>query len=205
MFELRLKARYTRAGTLSLGIPTIFRAIFAFIAAVVSGSLGVSAVAVSAKAGSLGALGPAVGIISLLAALYEERWTFDPASKTVRFRFGLLFAARTLTVPFDAIEGVGVELFVKGSPRMGSAAGDAPEEGEPSGLAAIGARLFRKKRYARLAVYRTDAQALIIESLPAARAAMLEELGREIARVVGAPIRDRDTGSTPPDGRPSSP
>lgn len=205
MFDMKLQARRSRSGAFVLEVPLSFRAAFAAVAAVVAGSA-----LVSSPEATLGGFGSTVLIVSILAALYEERWTFDPAGKTVRFRFGLLFAARSLTVPFDELEGVGVELFVKGQHAETGGREDVErEEAEPTGLAAIGARLFRKKRYARLAIYRKDAPPLIVESAPAAgnaaRAAALEDLGREIARVVGVPIRDRDTGNTPPDDRPRSP
>jgi hypothetical protein len=43
-------------------------------------------------------------VILVLATLSEDRWSFDPAAGLVRRRFGLLFLARSWTLPASEVE-----------------------------------------------------------------------------------------------------
>jgi hypothetical protein len=54
----------------------------------------VAVVVALVQEGRLGGLLPVIGLVSLLAALFEESWLFDPASDLVENRVGLLFLAR---------------------------------------------------------------------------------------------------------------
>ena len=178
MFDLSLRARTTRAGALVFSVPRLARLAFAVIALTVAGSAAVT--------GTLGGVGAAVLLFAAAAACYEERWTFDPVSRTVRFRFGLIFLARTRSLPFEGLESVAVETFVKGkNPAAADRPADPSEEEAPVGLAAFGSRIFRQKRYASLAIYAKDAGRLVVETLSAARADRLEAAAEEISRLSG--------------------
>lgn len=178
MFDVRLSFYRTRDGKLLFAIPMGTRLLFAGIALAAAASAAASVEASSvyefarALPAALGGAGFAVVLSAAAAACYEERWTFDPASRSVRFRFGLLFLARTRSVPFDSIESAEVETFVKGA----NPGGDA----EPSG----NKKLFRKKEYASLTLYLKDADRLIVETVPARGRLPLEEAAEEISRLI---------------------
>ena len=182
MFDLRLRFNRTGDGMLIFALPPRTRLGFAAVAAATAASAVVAVDASSAAElaralpRALGPVGNAVLLLAVAAALYEERWTFDPRTRSVSFRFGLVFAARSRSVPFDQVESVAVETFVKGTqPGTGDADG-IEAEAEPEGLK----RLFRKKKYASLVLYLKDAERLVVETVPSGDRALLERAAEDI-------------------------
>lgn len=169
MFELRLRESRSKNGVLTLSVPPAARAAFAGIAAAIGASAFVSGEALDLP-------GAALLAVSAAAALYEERWSFDPGKRLAVFRFGLLFLARRRTLPFDSVEAAATELFEKGS-RPGTGAGE-----ERKGF-------FRPKRYARLVLRLKDAERLVVETVPAAELGRLEGMAGRIARLTGAELQ----------------
>ncbi len=187
MFDLKLKPARRAAGALTFSVPASTRLVFGGIALAVAGSAVVSAGSAGADAANLSGLAAALGgpglavlAVAALAALYEERWTFDPAARAATFRFGLVFLAKRRTIDFAALETVEVETFVKGIRPGAETESETEDVPESRGLR----RLFRKKRYASLAIYTTDAERLVVDTVPAAGGPLLEEAAEEIRRML---------------------
>jgi hypothetical protein len=73
----------------------------------------------------------ATALVLALAALSEDRWTFDTAARAVRRRFGLLFPARTWSLPLDEVESFAL---IAGDPSdIGRRAAEARSGGEAMG------------------------------------------------------------------------
>ncbi len=89
------------------------RGINAAIAAIV-----LAAQALFAGEQGVSVAGLAILLIAIVGALIEERWIFDLERETARFRFGLLFAAHTRTIPFSAISAIEFDDFEKGFNRQ---------------------------------------------------------------------------------------
>lgn len=107
--------------------------------------------------------------ICVLAAVYDERWTFDAGAKLAFRRRGLLFFAKTQEVHFSEIDELYVSRFVKGSPAH------FPQE-------KVGD--FRRHQitlYLRL----KSGERYTIETRPSDHALDLVETAREIGRVTG--------------------
>lgn len=191
--DFALKHRSRPDGSVVVAVPPSVRISMAAIAAAIVGS-GLIPDEGGALRG-LGLPGIAAAALTVLAALYEERWTFDQARRALRFRFGLLFAARTLTIPFEDIEGLGLETFVKGRSAASGSREDA-EEAAAHAEAAGGLglrplkRLFAPKPYRSLVVYLKSSNRLVVETLPANRAARLAELGILLAELVARPLSE---------------
>jgi hypothetical protein len=103
-------------------------------------------------------------LIALLGALYEERWTFDRPNRTVQFRFGLVFLARRVRVPFDQVESLVVERFVKGK-IPGAAEAEGPEN---SGQ--------ERRAYYNLVLYLTNGGRLVVETVKGRNMRKIEKL-----------------------------
>ncbi|MEI6874458.1 MAG: hypothetical protein WCL50_04915 [Spirochaetota bacterium] len=106
--DIPLVLRARGDSTLEYGIPAWYRLIMAAILALILAALFVSE-------GPPGILGWIFIAINLFAALYEERWTFDAKKGELRHRFGLVFAARTLRLPFASISAFRLEALVRGT------------------------------------------------------------------------------------------
>lgn len=187
MFELKLRFRTDKAGRLVAAVPLGVRAVFGLIALVLVAGASISSEATRLP-DLLRALGPAgivAVLIALLAVLYEERWTFDPGTRVVTYRFGLLFLASTRVIPFGAVGWVGYERFVKGV-RPGAA---EPAEEERPGIR-LGGGLFRRKVYRTIALYLVDGPRLVVETENEKKAAALEAAARQIAETVGVPLKE---------------
>lgn len=52
--------------------------------------------------------------LCVLAACYEERWSFDETERIVSFRLGLVFFAKTKKIPCSDIAEIRTETFEKG-------------------------------------------------------------------------------------------
>ena len=66
-----------------------------------SAILALMAAALLVDGGSPGAFGWIAMALAALAALYEERWTFDPAAGKIVHRAGLVFLARRSCITLE--------------------------------------------------------------------------------------------------------
>lgn len=187
MLELKIRFRTKKGGAFVGAIPAATRIVFAAIgAAFVAGAVVSSgAAAIGDLPGALGPAGIAVVAVVLLAVLYEERWTFDPASRSIVYRFGLLFAAAKRVFPFGSVESVGLERFVKGV-RPGDV---PPPEDERGGPRLLG-NLFRPKAFRSLVLNLSDGSRLVVETEGEKKAAALEAAALKISEMAGIPLEE---------------
>lgn len=165
-------ALWKSGSVLVYGIPIWYRAVLAFIAAVVT--------AASFSAGSVSFVGLAVAALTLFGALYEERWSFDTASGACGGRMGLLFAARGPSFQASEVARLRVDVFVKG--RLDQA--NPPPEGKlPPGS------------QARLFVDLADGQSLLVDSVAIRARAGLELSAKSIAAAIGAELEGASDGA----------
>lgn len=182
--DISLVLREPKPGQLVYTIPLWYRILMVAIAAVLVASIAISE-------GATSTITWIVAGLSVLAALYEERWVLDSDKKEIRHRFGLLVVARTLSLPLDQVEGFRLRAFVRGSNP--GAPGAAEESArilsslDPTGDAqAMEGRKARYRRaYITLLCDDLNKGALVINTLPARRAAELKEAGARLASLAG--------------------
>jgi len=126
---------------------------------------------------------PGVTTIVLLiflcfGALYEERWTFDPATRTISFRFGLLFLAKTMNISYDQVDEITLEKAIKGKMQ------NQDDHAEPSRPQTGLDRLFQPKVFINLVLYLKDAERLIIESGNIRKEEQLIKIKKQIQEVL---------------------
>jgi hypothetical protein len=100
MFEFRLILIRPEDKRLVLRFSLVLRAVFFTLSLVTIAAMAVS--------GSAAVLGIILAAATLLGAVLEERWTWDPAARTLTHRSGLLFLARSQT--YTAADIAGLEL-----------------------------------------------------------------------------------------------
>lgn len=98
MIEIHLKPRTAPDGSLILELGIAFRVVFGALAAVLAVGVG--------STGMMGIVPIGVLSIMVVGALYQEKWIFNPTTKRVTARHGLVVAARTRTWMFDDISEV---------------------------------------------------------------------------------------------------
>ncbi|MBI9108008.1 MAG: hypothetical protein JEZ04_14770 [Spirochaetales bacterium] len=62
-----------------------------------------------------------VGMVCLVAALYEESWTFDSGKRIITSRFGLVFLHRKRVYSFAEIQNFELMFFLRGAKSDGKA------------------------------------------------------------------------------------
>lgn len=182
--DIPLVLQVRKDGKTVYAIPLWYRLAMVAIGAVLVGAILVSG-------GSPSVLEWVALAIVAAAALYEERWTLDPATSFLSHRYGLLFLARSITLPFSRIEGFRLRAFIRGSAPGG------PSEAEDNAriLAAVdpandsnalreGRRSLRKA-YVSLVCDDLEGGGMVVNTLPARRAAELRKAGAILAQVSG--------------------
>ena len=53
-------------------------------------------------------------VIVAAAALYEESWTFDGDERVIHHRYGFVFFAKKIDLPFDKVGGFRLRAFIRG-------------------------------------------------------------------------------------------
>ena len=178
--DIPLVLRETKNGRLVYSIPLWYRLLMVAIGAVLVGAIVVSGgkptafewVALAVVAG---------------ATLYEERWILDAEKKSLHHRYGLLFLAKSIYLPFERLENFRLSAFVRGSTP-----GSAAEKEESARILAavdpmndLGALRDRKARtrkaYVSLLADDKEGGGLVINTLPARRASELKLIGSRLA------------------------
>ncbi|MBN2875005.1 MAG: hypothetical protein JXM71_07910 [Spirochaetales bacterium] len=124
-------------------------------------------------AGGTGVFGAIIIGIVIIAALYEERWTFNTISRTIRGRIGLVFAAKGPSIGFDDVERLRLDVFAKGQLDQSAL---PPADRMPRGS------------QARIIVDTKGGDSFMVDSVPFGRRAELERTARALAEVVNAPL-----------------
>lgn len=130
-------------------------------------------VSASVFSGGLGIPGSAIVIIVILAALYQERWTFDVRNDACSGRLGLVFAARGPSFKASDIAGLRVDLFAKG--RLDQKVLPA-EDKMPGGS------------QARLIVDLKNGESFMLDSVLFKRRAELEAAAKTLSGALGVPL-----------------
>ncbi len=197
-----LDRRTTKDGILILGIPARVRVTMGIIALAIG--LGALIPGSGGNPAGLGAGGIVLLIIVVLGLFYEERWTFDPGARSLSFKFGLVFAGKTMRVPFDSVESIEIEEFAKvrltnsgeGAASEGMRGGSDPSASPGRDIPSLGEfarensggfslkRLVEPKRQRRLVIYLNTAERLVVESAGRSKFDQLEALGQEAARIM---------------------
>jgi hypothetical protein len=178
--EIPLVLRARSGGKLVYAVSGVFRAAMAAI-------LALMAAALFADGGSPGALGWILMALAALAALYEERWTFDPAAGTIAHGAGLVILSRRLGLALGDVERFRIVPFVRGTlPGSGDEAAEnaaalAGGRTDDSGRR----RAWHKKPYLRLSLETADGVSHFIDALPARKAAVLKGRAARIAEACG--------------------
>ena len=175
----QFRARRMGTDRLVLGVSVVWRVIF-LVCALFLAAAGFSADRIYAL--------PATGaILSLLAVLYDERWTFSRATATVESRFGLLpvffrrntFALQTLNT---------VLLRQRGVENPGGTTAD------PAAVPMVPVVL--QKRFARLSLRFTDDaglhQLVTVQTESHRRSDYLREIGQAVAEFCEVPFESED-------------
>ncbi len=152
-------------GVLVYGIPLWYRLSSALIA------LALAAAAVFS--GGLGIAGNIIVAVAILAALYQERWTFDAPGDACGGRIGLVFAARGPSFRASDVARLRIDLFAKGRLDQKSL---PPEDKMPSGS------------QARLIVDTKSGESYMLDSVSFKRRADLETSARIIAEALKVPL-----------------
>ncbi len=130
-------------------------------------------VAASVFSGGLGIPGSVIVIVVILAALYQERWTFDVGNDACTGRMGLVFAARGPAFRASDIVRLRVDMFAKG--RLDQK--DLPAEDKMPGGS-----------QARLIVDMKNGESFMLDSVLFKRRAELEAAARTLSEALGVPL-----------------
>lgn len=122
MFDLKFQIHTRPDGTVVLAFGLGFRVLFALLALMVGYGI----------AGSIGDAGPGVVpivifTVLMLGALYQERWTFDPGSRTIVSAHGLIGLAFRRRWSFDQVAALEYTSYRAGS-VPGSDSGSSVED-----------------------------------------------------------------------------
>jgi len=175
-----LSLRSTRDGRLVYGIPLWYRIVMGLILAVVAAAL-------FSSGDEPGAAGWIVLALTLVSFLYDERWAFDEGARLVRYRSGLLIAARRSEISFDALTAIALKPFVRGT-IPGS-----KDEADENKAALEGGRgddgnfklAFFKKPYLCLVLEAEDGARYFVDAVPARKLPAFKEKAAKIAAFCG--------------------
>jgi len=154
-----------KGDTLIYGIPVWYR--------ISSAVAALALIAASVFSGGLGLPGSIIVIIVILAALYQERWTFDVGNDACSGRIGLVFAARGPSFKASGIAQFRVDIFAKGKLDQK----DLPAEDKMPGGS-----------QARLIVDLKDGESYMLDSVLFKRRADLEAAARTLSEALGVPL-----------------
>ena len=129
--------------------------------------------AASIFSGGLGIPGSIIVIIVILAAFYQERWTFNTREDICSGRMGLVFAAKGPTFKASEISRFRVDNFAKGRLDQKNL---PPEDKMPGGS------------QARLIVDLKNGESFMLDSVLFKRRAELEAAARVLADALAVPL-----------------
>jgi hypothetical protein len=183
--EIPLKLRERKGGALVASLPPIFRLSVSSVLAILVASLAVSG-------GAPGPLGWIILALIALAALYEDRWTFDPAAREAIHRVGTLPLAKRTVIGFDRLVRVRLEPFVRGTVPGSS------EEATENAAALLGGRIggpgkrgFSSKRhYLCIVLEAKDGARWFVDAGAARKIEALRARAARVAEACGVPMEE---------------
>ena len=184
--EISLRLRKAADGRLIYGIPLWYRAMTAAMLLLVAGAM------LTAE-GPPGLIAWLIFVLLVLGLTYEERWTLDPASKTITHRWGFWPLAKTASNDFASIEEFRLKALARGT-VPGTQEESLANERAFAMMNHKDADLSMKKSflksasrvpYMNLLMKTTDGETFLIDSIPARRAAKLVVVGGAFAEACG--------------------
>ena len=185
--EIPLRLKKSADGSLSYGIPLWYRLVtVAMLGMVVAGLL--------TTEGAPGLFAWIILILLVMGLVYEERWTVEPASKTVRHHSGFWPLAKATTTGFDSIEEFSLRALARGTIpgskeeiEVNTKAFDMMyhrdiEQGFAKGFLKSAGRV----PYINLLLKTSDGETYLVDSLPARRASRLAAVGAAFAEASGS-------------------
>ncbi len=154
-----------KGGLLVYGIPLWYRIVSAVIATVLS--------VASLIAGGFGTAGTIIVIITIIAALYQERWCFDTTKDEFTGRIGLVFAARGPSCRVSDLARLRIDIFAKGKLDQKQL---PPDDKMPFGS------------QARLILDTKNGDSYMLDSVPFKRRARLEQDAQTLSRELAIPL-----------------
>ena len=185
--EIPLRLKKTADGSLSYGIPLWYRLVTAaMLVMVVAGLL--------TTEGSPGLFAWIILVLLIMGLVYEERWTLDPASKTIRHSSGFWPISKATTTGFDSIEEFSLRALARGTipgskeeTDLNAKAFDMMyhrdiEQGFTKGFLRSAGRV----PYINLLLKTQAGETYLVDSLPARRASRLAAVGTAFAEASGS-------------------
>lgn len=188
--EITLVLRERAPGRLVYTIPLWYRLVMALISAILAASIYVSG------DGKGSVVSWIIVAIAVLAALYEETWILDKATGALSHRFGLVFLARTVSLPLERIQAFRLRAFYKGSnPGSPASAGESAailaSLNADSDLSDLkGRNRMRRKAYITLICDDREGGGLVINTLPMRGAGGLKTVAARFAQEAGVDLLD---------------
>ncbi len=183
--EIPLSLTSPRPDRLVYGFPVWYRAVMGAIVAVVCGALLLG----EAQPGVFAWL---VLAVLLLAALYEDRWSFDARDGRAEHKAGLLFWGRTVSLDFAQIERFRVVPLVRGTipgTEDEKTSNEAALKGERADDGSL-KRERHKKPYLSLEIECLDGTRYLVDHMPARKAEQLRLMASRIGDFCGKPVAD---------------
>ena len=184
--EISLRLRKAADGRLIYGIPLWYRAMTAAILLLVAGAM-------LSSEGSPGLIAWLIFALLALGLVYEERWTLDPASKTITHRWGFWPLAKASSNDFASIEEFLLKALARGT-VPGTKEESLANERAFAMMNHKDADTSMKKSflksasrvpYMNLLMKTTDGEIYLVDSIPARRAAKLTLVGQAFADASG--------------------
>ncbi len=169
--KLKLIPRMKSDGVLVLSLNYGFRIIFYSIAIIIAGNL-----LVDDQPGA-GASPYIFCLIFLVFGSYQDTWLFNPATRKVERKHGLLFLFRKKVISFDQLRGVHLYSFTKGGMRTDKRLLD--------GKAKWG---YSTKTIMRLYLQTTEGRGIDVEVTEEREPTRLEKTGNAIASTCNIPF-----------------
>ena len=183
--EIPLSLTSPRPDRLVYGFPVWYRVVMGGIVAVVCGALFLGDT-------RPGAFAWVVLVVLLLAALYEDRWSFDGRDGRAEHKAGLVFWARTVALDFAQIERFRVVPLVRGTipgTEDEKASNEAALKGERADDGSL-KRERHKKPYLSLEIECLDGARYLVDHMPARKAEQLRLMASRIGDLCGKPVVD---------------
>jgi hypothetical protein len=178
--EIPLVLRASGPAKLVYELPLWYRMIMALIAAAIAGSILVSG-------GAPSPFGWFILIVAIVAAIYEERWTFDSAEGVAVQRTGLLVLAKRTILRLSEVEKMRILPYVRGT-----IPGSEDELAENAAALSGGRtddggrrRAVYKRPFLNLVIACVDGRQLLVNTVAARKKGALVEVAQRIAAHCG--------------------
>lgn len=185
--EIPLRLKKSADGRLSYGIPLWYRLVTAAM-------LGMVIAGLVTTEGSPGLFAWIILVLLVMGLVYEERWTIDPASKTIRHHGGFWPLAKVTTTGFDSVEEFHLRALARGTVPGSKEESSVNEKAfammnhkdAEQGFAKNFLKSASRVPYINLLMKTSEGEVYLVDSLPARRAGRLAVVGSAFAEACGS-------------------